>query len=83
MGVEFRPVLQGRWLLADKTFEAEQKREVTAPLDGGFGQSGVEFGDCGVERPAAGRTRNQGLGTVPVQQERLTREFGRTLDVFL
>ncbi len=81
VGVEFGAVAQGRRFVADQPLEAEQQREVPAPLERGLFGPGVDLGQRRVKRAAAGGAGDQRLGAGFVEQERLARECRRALDI--
>ena len=57
--VELGAVAQLRRLVGEQALEPEQQREVAAPLDRGRLGAGVELGQGGVDRAAAGGARRQ------------------------
>ena len=79
--VELGAVAQRRRLVGEQALEAEQQREVPAPLDRGVLGAGVDLAQRGVERAAAGGAGRQRLGPLAVEQEGLAGERRRTLDV--
>jgi len=70
MGVELGSVAELGRLVADQPFEAEQEREVPAPLKRRFFVPGVDFGQRGIEGAPAGGSGQQGVGALVAQQER-------------
>ena len=79
--VEFGAVEQLRRFVGEQALEPEQQREVAAPLDRRVLGAGVDLGQGGVERPAAGGSLGERLGALAVEQERLAGELRRTLDI--
>jgi hypothetical protein len=79
--VEFGAVAQLRWLLGQQPLEAEQQREVPAPLDRGLLRPFAELPQRRVERTAAGGSRGERLRALAVEQQRLAGKRSRPLDV--
>ena len=79
--VQLGAVAQLRRLVGEQALEAEQQREVAAPLDRGVLGALVDLGQRGVERPPPRGARGERLGPLAVEQEGLAGELRRTLDV--
>ena len=79
--VEFGAVAQLRRLVGQQPLEAEQQREVAAPLDRGLLAPLVELLQRGVEGAAPGGAGRERLGTLAVEQQRLAGKRRRPLDV--
>jgi hypothetical protein len=79
--VQLRPVAQLRRLLGEQPLQPEQQLEVAPPLDRGVLRPFVELLQGAVEGAAPCRARRQRLRPLAVEQEGLTGELRRPLDV--
>ena len=81
--VELGAVEQLRRLVGQQALEAEQQRVVAPPLERGRLGAGVELGEGGVDRQAAGGARRQLGDRLVREQDRLAGELPRPIEVGL
>ena len=78
---ELRPVAQLRRLIGQQPLQAEQQREVLAPLDRWLLRPGVDLGQRAVQSPPPRRPGGERFRSFSLEQEGLTGELRRPLDL--
>ena len=82
VGRQHGAVDQRRLVLGEQAVEAQQQRPAAAPAGGGHFVALVELGQHRVERAPARRARGErGRGVLPFEQEGLTGERSRPLEI--
>jgi hypothetical protein len=81
VGGELGAVREVRRLLGEQALQAEQEREVAAPLDRGGLAALVDLRERSVERSPPGSPRGEVLRLLALEQERLSGELPGSFDV--